>query len=90
MNLQGCSSEAGQTAFGVVGLIVTVEKTNMCMKGYLAIAGLEMELVTRQSDLKSIGSHRLRSDSKRCADKDKYHVLLAEPLQKGLTPSSTF
>lgn len=57
MNLQGCSSATGQTAFGVVGLIVTVEQINMCMKGYLAIAGLEIELVARRSDLKNIGSH---------------------------------
>lgn len=57
MNLQICSSETWQTSFGVVGLIVTVEQINMCMKRYSAIAGLEMKLVTRQSDLKSIGSH---------------------------------
>lgn len=57
MNLQGCSSATGQTAFGVVGLIVTVEQINMCMKGYLAIAWLEIELVARWSDLKIIGSH---------------------------------
>lgn len=57
MNLQSCSSETGHTALRAVGLIITVEQINMCMKAYLAIAGLVMELVTRQSDLKSSGSH---------------------------------
>ena len=49
MNFQGCGPETGKMPFGqlmVVGLVVTVEQINMCMNWYLAITGLETELVT--------------------------------------------